>query len=126
MGRRPLPAVRDFTREGRWSTYDVSVLKLYNVSFRGSYHHQQNSPGWVIFLQQLSKPDRAPCRPGVLYVQLYIYVFSLVQPDGRPLVGSYKKCTKLNVHCKKTPVLFFSDHAPRRVSCPAFQSAQVW
>jgi hypothetical protein len=35
MGRRPLPAVRDLTRDGRWSTYDVSVLKLYNVSFRG-------------------------------------------------------------------------------------------
>jgi hypothetical protein len=32
MGRRPLPAVRDrvvrdLTRGGRWSTYDVSVLK---------------------------------------------------------------------------------------------------
>jgi hypothetical protein len=27
MGHRPLPAVRDFTRDGRWSTYDVSVLK---------------------------------------------------------------------------------------------------
>ncbi len=25
MGRRPLPAVRDFTRDGRWRTYDVSV-----------------------------------------------------------------------------------------------------
>jgi hypothetical protein len=35
MGRRPLPAVRDLTCDGRWSTYDVSVLKLYNVSFRG-------------------------------------------------------------------------------------------
>jgi hypothetical protein len=27
MGRRPLPAVRDFTRDGRRSTYDVSVRK---------------------------------------------------------------------------------------------------
>ena len=27
MGRRPLPAVRDFTQDGRWSTYDVSVRK---------------------------------------------------------------------------------------------------
>jgi hypothetical protein len=27
MGRRPLPGVRDFTRDGRWSTYNVSVLK---------------------------------------------------------------------------------------------------
>jgi hypothetical protein len=31
----PLPAVRDLTRDGKWSTYDVSVLKLTNVSFRG-------------------------------------------------------------------------------------------
>ncbi len=27
MGRRPLSAVRDLTRDGRWSTYDVNVLK---------------------------------------------------------------------------------------------------
>ncbi len=27
LGRRPLPPVRDLTRDGRWSTYDVSVLK---------------------------------------------------------------------------------------------------
>jgi hypothetical protein len=27
MRRRPLPAVPDLTRHGRWSTYDVSVLK---------------------------------------------------------------------------------------------------
>jgi hypothetical protein len=27
MGGRHLPAVRDLTRDGRWSTYDVSVLK---------------------------------------------------------------------------------------------------
>ncbi len=33
-GRRPLPAVRDLL-DGRWSTYDVSVHKLYTVSFRG-------------------------------------------------------------------------------------------
>jgi hypothetical protein len=31
----PLPAVLDLTRDGRWSTYDVNVLKLSNVSFRG-------------------------------------------------------------------------------------------
>ncbi len=27
MGRRPLPALRDFTRDGRWSAYDVSVCR---------------------------------------------------------------------------------------------------
>jgi hypothetical protein len=31
MGHRPLPAVRDFTLDGRWSTYDVSVLKKMGV-----------------------------------------------------------------------------------------------
>jgi hypothetical protein len=31
----PLPAVRDLTRDGKWSTYDVNVLKLTNISFRG-------------------------------------------------------------------------------------------
>ncbi len=25
--RRPLPVVRDFTRDGRWNNYDVSVRK---------------------------------------------------------------------------------------------------
>jgi hypothetical protein len=27
MGRRPVRAVRDLTRDGRWSTYDVSERK---------------------------------------------------------------------------------------------------
>jgi hypothetical protein len=27
MGRQPLPVVGDFTRDGRWSTHDVSVRK---------------------------------------------------------------------------------------------------
>ncbi len=72
MGRRPLPAMRDLTRDGRWSTYNVSVLKLYNVSFRGrcartGHPHQAG---------------RAPCRPAVFYV----YVFSLVETiDGASL-----------------------------------------
>jgi hypothetical protein len=34
MGRRPLPAVRDFTRDGRWSTYDVSVRKKMGGNMR--------------------------------------------------------------------------------------------
>jgi hypothetical protein len=39
----PLPAVRDLTRDGRWSTYDVGVLKLFNVSFRRKCAHLENS-----------------------------------------------------------------------------------
>jgi hypothetical protein len=33
MGRRPLPAVRDFTRDGRRSTYDVSVRQKMGGEF---------------------------------------------------------------------------------------------
>jgi len=35
MGCRSMPGVRDLTCDGRRSTYDVSVHKLNNVSFRG-------------------------------------------------------------------------------------------
>ncbi len=31
------------TRDGRWSTYDISVLKLYNVSFRGRCARRGNT-----------------------------------------------------------------------------------
>jgi hypothetical protein len=36
MGRRPLPVVRDFSRGGRWSTYDVSVRKKIRGKMRSS------------------------------------------------------------------------------------------
>ncbi len=55
-----MPAVRDLTRDGRWSTYDESVHKLYNVIIPWEMRTQgtaskatitkQNSPGRVIFL----------------------------------------------------------------------------
>jgi hypothetical protein len=32
-----------FTRDGRWSTYDVIVLKLSNVSFRGKCARMENT-----------------------------------------------------------------------------------
>ncbi len=34
MGRQPLPAVRDFTRDGRLSTYDVIVHKKLGGNMR--------------------------------------------------------------------------------------------
>ncbi len=40
----PLPAVRDLTRDGRLSTYDVSVLKLSNVSLRGKCAQAWETP----------------------------------------------------------------------------------
>ncbi len=73
----PLPAVRDLTRDGRLSTYDESVLKLSKVLFREKcgrtehplkpYHHQQDSPGWVIFLQ-LARRAAVPARCSILYL----------------------------------------------------------
>jgi hypothetical protein len=39
----PLPAVRDLTRDDRWSTYDVSVLNLSHVSFPGKYARMGNT-----------------------------------------------------------------------------------
>jgi hypothetical protein len=39
----PLQAVLDLSRDGRWSTYDVSVLKLSNVSFRGKRARMGNT-----------------------------------------------------------------------------------
>ncbi len=41
MGRRPLPAVRDFTRDGRRSTYDVSVRK--KMGGGGGDAHKQDT-----------------------------------------------------------------------------------
>ncbi len=62
----PLPAVCDLTRDGRWSTYDVCVLKLSNVSFRGKCAPMGNtlklpSPTKLIFLQ-LSRRAALPAR----------------------------------------------------------------
>jgi hypothetical protein len=75
----PLPAVRDLTRDGRWSTYDVSVLKLPNVSFRGKYARMGNSlklpsPTKLARLGHFPPASHAggpPCRPGVLYIFLF-------------------------------------------------------
>jgi hypothetical protein len=39
----PMSAVRDLTRDGRWSTCDVIVLKLSNVSFRGKCARMGNT-----------------------------------------------------------------------------------
>ncbi len=40
MSHGPLPAVRDLTRDGRLSTYDVSVLKL------SKFHSEENAHAW--------------------------------------------------------------------------------
>jgi hypothetical protein len=76
----PLPAVRDLTRDGRWSTYDVSVLKLSKVSFGGKCSrtgHPLKLPSptklaWVGHFPQASQAGRLA---GPVF---YVYIFSLI------------------------------------------------
>ncbi len=84
MGCRPPSAVRDLTRDGRWSTrtYDVSVLKLYNVSFQGRCARMGNT----LKLPSLTKLARLshfpPASQGGPLADsdpvFYVYVFSMV------------------------------------------------
>jgi hypothetical protein len=64
----PLPDVRDLTRYGRWSTYDVSVLKLTNVSFREKCAGVGNTLG------HFPPASQAGRLAGPVF---YVYVFSL-------------------------------------------------
>jgi hypothetical protein len=80
MGRRPLPAVRDLTRNGRWGTYDVSVLKLANVSFQGKCARMGNSlklpsPTKLARLGHFPPSSQAGRLAGPV---ICVYVFSLV------------------------------------------------
>jgi hypothetical protein len=70
MERRPLPAVHD----GRWSTYDVSVLKKMGGKLR-----TDRTPSKATITNKTrpagsfssSYPGRAPCRLGVLCICLF-------------------------------------------------------
>jgi hypothetical protein len=78
----PLPAVRDLTRDGRWSTYDVSVLKLSNVSFRGKSARMGNTLK-IPSLTKLARLGHFPpaSQAGRLAGPVfYVYVFSLPIP----------------------------------------------
>jgi hypothetical protein len=80
-----LPAVRDLTRDGRWSTYNVSVLKLYNVSFRERCARMGNT--LELASPKLERLGHFPpaSQAGRLAVPVFyvnVYVFSL----GRPTV----------------------------------------
>ncbi len=68
MGRRPLPAVRDFTRDGRWSTYDVSVRKK-----MGGRCAETGYPLKLLSPTNLARlgPFPPACRPGVLCICLF-------------------------------------------------------
>jgi hypothetical protein len=76
-----MPAVRDLTRDGRWSTYDVSVLKLSNVSFRGKCARTGNtlklpSPTKLARLGHFPPTSQAGRLVGPVF---YVYIFSLVE-----------------------------------------------
>ncbi len=82
MGRRPLPVVHDLICDGRWRTYDVSVLKLYNVSFWGRCARMGNnlklqSPTKLARLSHFPPASQAGHLAGPVF---YVYVFSLVPP----------------------------------------------
>jgi hypothetical protein len=75
MGHRPLPAVRDFTRDGRWSTYDVSVLK--KMGGGGGDAHRPPlklpSPTNLARLDHFPPASQAGRLAGPVF---YVYVFS--------------------------------------------------
>jgi hypothetical protein len=81
----PLPAVLDIdlTRDGRWSTYDESVLKLSNVSFQGKCARMGNtlklpSPTKLERLGHFPPASQAGRLSGPVF---NVYVFSLVARD---------------------------------------------
>jgi hypothetical protein len=79
MGRLHLPALRDLTRDGRWSSYDVSVLRLYNISFRGRCE-RTGHPLKLPTTTKLARPGHFPLasQAGRLAGPLfYVYVLSL-------------------------------------------------
>ncbi len=70
-----------FNRDGRWSTYDVSVLKLSNVSFRGKCGRMENtlklqSPTKLARLGHFPPASQAGRLAGPVF---YVCVFSLVR-----------------------------------------------
>jgi hypothetical protein len=80
MGRRPLPAVRDFTHDDKWSTYDISVLKKMCVGGGGRCAQTGHPlklplPTKLARLDHFSPASQAGRLAGLMF---YVYVFSLV------------------------------------------------
>ncbi len=96
MGRRPLPAVRDFTPEGRWSTYDVSVCKkmeggggVRGICAETGYPLKLQFPTNLARLGHFPPASQAGRLVGPVF---YVYVFSMVRN------------TRVNVHCTAGPI----------------------
>jgi hypothetical protein len=86
-GHRPLPAVRDFTRDGRWSTYDVSVLKKMGGRCAQTEHPVRlPSPTKLARLGHFPPASQAGRLAGLVF---YVYVFSLV--DSAPLTQKLRQ-----------------------------------
>jgi hypothetical protein len=76
MGRRPLPAVRDFSRDGRWSTHDVSVSKkMGERCAQTGYPLKLPLPTNLARLGHFPPASQAGRLAGPVF---YVYVLSLV------------------------------------------------
>jgi hypothetical protein len=80
VGRQPLPAVRDFTPDGRWSTYDVSVCKKMGENMRRDRLPSKAIPS-PTNLAQLGHFPPVSHAGRLAGPEFYVYVFSLGAPS---------------------------------------------
>ncbi len=87
----PLPAVLDLTRDGRWSTYDVAVLKLSNISNSARMRNTLKlpPPTKLARLGHFHPGSQAGRLAGPAF---YVYVFSLGEILYRLGYGGRDKC----------------------------------
>ncbi len=98
MGRRPLPAVRDLARDGRWSTYDVSVLNKMGGRCAQTRHHLKlPSPTKLARLGHFPPINQAGRLAGPVF---YVCVFSQVGSLGS--FCHYKRCLSF-LGCSSQP-----------------------
>ncbi len=77
MGHQHLPAVRDLTRDGRWTTYDVSVLEKMGGKMRAQTGHTLKLPS-LTNLARLGHFPPASQAGRLAGPVFYVYVFFLV------------------------------------------------
>jgi hypothetical protein len=76
MGRRPLPAVRDFTRDGRWRAYDVIVRKKWGgICSETGHPLKLPSPTNLARLGHFPPANQEGRPAGPVF---YVYVISLL------------------------------------------------
>jgi hypothetical protein len=114
MGLRPLPAVRDLTQDGRWSTYDASTqaLQCLVCSFRERCARMGNtlrlpSPTKLARLGHFPPASQAG-RPGVLCICFSLGVVSGADHRSRipsPLPLRVAKTSRNHLNDEFTPLL---------------------